>query len=224
MATVTFNIRDFAFGERRKSMERLILSCPWRVYAAKKAYEYSKRIIGGPWPQGERKILKSPYYSYLYARYVLKAPWPKAEKMIARDAHSSYMYARHVIKRRFELAENNKSANGFSNSRWDRAKNIYLYSKYVIKGRWEKMEKKMADGDAKNLCLYAVNILKSRWKRVEPTIAKSEYIGEYVKVLKPEEFEDFRNLLLMEALVEYPDWQTNYAKNYLKSLKPDEKK
>lgn len=214
-----------------KSMETYILHCPWKIYASKKAYEYARKVLKAPWPKGERKILKSPYYSYLYARHVLKAPWPKGEKVIAKNAESSYLYAKYVLKRRFILGEINKSDGSFCRSEKYRSyknKYYYLYAKYVIKGRWKKMENKMAkDGhDPRKLAIYAVEILKGRWKRAEPHIAKNskETIEKYVTILKPEEYEDFRNLLLMEALVDKPYWQGNGAKDYLASLKTKESK
>lgn len=220
---ITFNIRAFASKED-KNVENLIIHCPWDEYAAQKAYEYARKVLKAPWPRGERVILKSAHYSYLYARHVLNSRWPKAEKRIAKSCEYAYLYAKYVIKGRFPEAEKNKSNTGF-NRYYYREQFIYLYAKYILKTRWESMEDKMIkkDGEFYNtetLVNYAVNVMKHRWKRIETEVSRSRYIKKYAKILKPDELEEFHNLVMMQAMIEPKhSWEMNYAKQYIDSLK-----
>ena len=221
---VSLNIRAWA-SKPDKSLENIILHCNWQGYAAQKAYEYARVVLKAPWPRGERVILKSPYYSYLYARHVIQGRWIKGEKVISTQCSAAYWYARYVVKGRFEQGENSRSGSGFFKCPYYRDQYIYYYSKYILKGRWKKMEGKMInkkDKDSSNveqIVNYAVNVMKHRWKRAEPKIVKSRYIEKYVKVLTPEELEDFHRRILLESLVE-PEhrWATNYAKEYIKKI------
>ena len=221
---VSLNIRAWT-SKPDKNIENIILHCHWEGYAAQKAYEYARVVLKAPWPRGERVILKSPYYSYLYARHVIQGRWIKGEKVISMQCSAAYWYARYVVKGRFEQGENSRSGGGFFKCRFYRDQYIYYYSKYILKGRWNKMEGKMInknDKDSTNvehIVNYAVNVMKHRWKRAEPQIVKSRYIEKYVKVLTPEELEDFHRRILLESLVE-PEhrWATNYAKEYIKKI------
>lgn len=222
---VSLNIRAWT-SKPDKSMENIILHCHWEGYAAQKAYEYARVVLKAPWPKGERVILKSPYYSYLYARHVIQGRWIKGEKAISTQCGPSYWYAKYVLKSRFEQGENNRSSNGFFKCKYHRDRYIYYYSKYIIKGRWNKMEDKMINEknddhfqNIEHIVNYAVNVMKHRWKRAEPQIAKSKYIEKYVKVLSPEELEDFQRRILLESLVEPKHrWDTNYAQEYIKKI------
>jgi hypothetical protein len=59
---------------------------------------------------------------------------------------------------------------------------------------------------------------------MEKYIIKSAYIAEYAKVLKnnPKDYEEFYNKILIESLANDKMFYHNYAKEYIKSLKPAE--
>lgn len=214
--TVCLNIRTWA-SKPDKNTETIILSCPWKGYAAQKAVEYSRKILKARWTRAENIIKKDPYQSYLYARHVIQGRWVEAEKNIASQGQSAYLYAKYVLGGRFETAENKRT---FKNSR-----DIYLYSKYVLKGRWEKMEDRLLNHDESyryyssldDVINYARFVIKGRWQKAEIRISKgwTNQIYNYCKILKPDQLEDFERVLMMQALVEPKNnWESNYAKEY----------
>lgn len=215
---VTISIRAWA-SKPDKSMEQIILNCPWNGYAAQKAVEYSRKVLNKRWKDGESIILKSPYYCYLYARHVIKNKWEDAEEVISNESNAAYLYAKYVLNGRFIMAEEKKKT--FVNS----ARDIYLYSKYILKNRWKEKEKNMLAKDKAHyynstdtLVDYSKYVIKGRWEKAEPFIAKSwiRTINKYVALLKPAELEDFERLLLLESLVEPGKYQTNSALEYFK--------
>jgi len=214
---VTINIRTWT-NKPDKSMEKIILNCPWDYYAAQKAVEYSRKVLNKRWEDAEPIILRSPYYSYFYARHVIKNKWEIAEEVISNESNAAYLYAKYVLNGRFIMAEENKKT--FANS----ARDIYLYSKYILKTRWKEKEKNMLGkmghyyNVTETLVDYSKHVIKGRWEKAEPFIAKAwiRTINKYVSILKPTEIEDFERLLLLESLVEPGKYQTNSALEYFK--------
>jgi hypothetical protein len=215
---VSINIRTWT-NKPDKNMEKIILNCPWDYYAAQKVVEYSRKVLNKRWEEGERIVLKSPYYSYLYARHVIKNKWNEAEENISKDSNAAYLYAKYILKGRFIQAEENKKT-------FTDAKNIYLYSKYVLKSRWKEKEKYMVNpkkgyfyNTADTLVDYSRHVIKGRWEKAEPFIAKAwiSTINRYASFLNPTDLEDFERRLLLETLVESENkWQSNQAKEYFK--------
>jgi hypothetical protein len=69
------------------------------------SYRYAIDVLGEPFQLGEFAISTNSYYSYCYARYVLKKPFQLGEKAIATNGNFSVSYAENVLKSRFRLGE-----------------------------------------------------------------------------------------------------------------------
>lgn len=211
---VSITLRCWA-SKPDKSMEQVILNCPYKWYAAKKAYEYARTVLQGRWRAGEKIIVNYPYFAYLYSKFVIKGRWKEAEKTIVTESESSYLYARYILKGRFKQAEENNC--------WKKGntKFIVLYAKYVMKNRWKKYENLIARNKHDSYCQfdYAKNLIKGRWKRIENNMADSRLIADYMKLLEENEKEEFYNRVLMEAMGEKPLYHYNHAKHYIENLK-----
>jgi len=233
MKQVLVDVRLYAVknSKTNKQVENLILKgIPWKFYAARKAYEYSRNILEKCWPEGEKVILKCANTSYLYARFVIKGRWLKAEENIAKDGNSSYLYAKHVIKGRFQKFEDSCLSKAGSH-------NLYRYARYIIKGRWEKAEKYIKADLESSLCYaiyclkgrwksqerkieiaiakngwvrisshkyilqYVASVMKKRWKAIEPIILGDNIsISEYMKFLQGEDKLEFHNKIILDAM------------------------
>lgn len=209
--------------------EKLILDViPNKREAAKKAYYYAASILHRRWPEGEHKILASPYFAYLYAKNVIKKRWPEAEPIIAKEAESAYLYAKYILKAPFKAAEENKKTGSiFHPNHWD-LKFSYRYARHVSKKRLKpSIEKLISEsswsGD------YAKYVVKGRWKAGEEQILKStssgvRNIGKYVSILSGKDKSEFHNRILIEAM-QTPQITSNMrwvpesnAKQYIKEL------
>jgi hypothetical protein len=209
-------------AKKDPAFERLILNLPWGSERARKAYEYARCVLKSRWVKGEKDIA----FAYQYSKYVLKSRWKRAEKVISKDAYSAHLYAKYVLKGRFPLAE--------KNAKWHTDfTRFYHYCKYVLKKPWPEMEKKIENLiknesrfhiDAESIASYCVHVSKRRWEEMEKYVIESRHIAKYVKALKTEaDKEEFHNKVLITAMTENPNrYYYNYAKEYIKSLKPAE--
>ena len=80
------------------------------------------------WPDAERKIAESPWWSYMYAKMVLKGRFNDGEATIATSGQYSYMYANFVIKGRFVQGEQAISMDPRAS---------LSYAQKVVRGRFE---------------------------------------------------------------------------------------
>lgn len=61
------------------------------------AFEYSRDVISGRFPEGEDAISRDAYWSYRYAHEIVGGRWPKGEDAIGNDPEYAYHYAKNVI-------------------------------------------------------------------------------------------------------------------------------
>ena len=92
------NTTDRILGEARPPTKMELTSPPW-------AYDYSRNVIKGRWPEGEAVIATAPQWAYYYAIDVIEGPFPEGESTIATDPWSAYAYAADVLKRRWPEGE-----------------------------------------------------------------------------------------------------------------------
>lgn len=109
------------------------------------AYHYALGIVRGPWPEGEKAILRDDWYAVEYAKNILKKRWPAAEPMLARKAGDENSYYRAVN-----------------------------YAKNVIKGRWPEAEK-YGIYNPSFVLAYSEQILNSRWPEAEQNFGVGRY-------------------------------------------------
>jgi len=43
------------------------------------AYRYARYVIGGRWPEAERRIAIDRWAAEEYAKHVIRGPWPEAK-------------------------------------------------------------------------------------------------------------------------------------------------
>lgn len=66
---------------------------------------YAKRVVNGPFPEGEFFILQDKFFTYDYVRRILETRWDLAEKVIITDPQLAFLYAKNVIGDRWLEAE-----------------------------------------------------------------------------------------------------------------------
>jgi hypothetical protein len=100
-------------------------------YSPEIAYNYTKDVIKGRWPEAEQYIMRDQYWAYVYARDIIKGRWREAEQYIVKNPYWACAYADHVINHRWPEAESVIMKDPHS---------AYWYAKNVIKGRWPEAE------------------------------------------------------------------------------------
>ena len=78
---------------------------PYILQDANLTFRYAAEILKKRWEEGEKLLVKSPYYAYKYSKYVIGGRWEEAEPIISKDPESAFLYARDIIMGRFEICE-----------------------------------------------------------------------------------------------------------------------
>lgn len=100
---MSFSIRFWHWAKEGPDTEQLILSIPYKAWAADYAVKYARKSLGGKrWIKGEKIIQKHGYYAYLYAKEVIGGRWEQGEKAILKCTRTSWLYSRYVLKSRWE--------------------------------------------------------------------------------------------------------------------------
>ena len=68
------------------------LSCP------QDAFTFAKYVLGGPWPEGEAVIARSPKCSFFYAKTVLNGRFEAGEDVICNSSDWFKDYFKEVLK------------------------------------------------------------------------------------------------------------------------------
>jgi hypothetical protein len=108
----------------------LIAECEKVVLNSPDGPEYCFHIAhltNEAWPEAERRIAESPWWSYMYAKMVLKGPFLDGEATIATSGQYAYRYAWFVIKDRFTQGEQAISQDPRAS---------FFYAQRVIGGRF----------------------------------------------------------------------------------------
>lgn len=120
-------------GIRSRGLEKVI------AMDAEYSRLYARHFLKGPFPAGEKSIMKEPFQAFLYCKDVIGQRWYDAEGTIMKNPHAAYRYALEIIGGRWEDAEKHimKSAT------WAGA-----YAEGVLKGRFRKAEDAIASEEA----------------------------------------------------------------------------
>ena len=108
----------------------LIAECEKVVLNSPDGPEYCFHIAhltNEAWPEAERRIAESPWWSYMYAKMVLKGPFLDGEAAIATSGQYAYRYAWFVINGRFVQGEQAISQDPRAS---------FFYAQRVIGGRF----------------------------------------------------------------------------------------
>ena len=108
----------------------LIAECEKVVLNSPDGPEYCFHIAhltNEAWPEAERRIAESPWWSYMYAKMVLKGPFLDGEATIATSGQYAYRYAWFVINGRFVQGEQAISQDPRAS---------FFYAQRVIGGRF----------------------------------------------------------------------------------------
>lgn len=109
---------------------KLIAECEKVVLNSPDGPEYCFHIAhltNEAWPEAERRIVESPWWSYMYAKMVLKGPFLDGEATIANSGQYAYRYAWFVINGRFIQGEQAISQDPRAS---------FFYAQRVIGGRF----------------------------------------------------------------------------------------
>jgi len=179
-------------------------------YYALIARNYAIDVIKGRWPEMERYFAKDKGLAVTYMMKLIDGEWPafKQEILKNRDDWTAILYAEFSKKRFVEAEEFILQANSGM---------IVRYATGVLERRWPEAEPKLlADKDARDLVTYAREAIRGRWpeaediiatdlfiasyypevdgqrfKQIEERIIDSEYLGNYLSNLAPDQREQF---------------------------------
>jgi len=150
------------------------------------ASAYARRIIKGPWPEGEDAIAEDGLGAAIYALDVINKDkerpvrWPEGEAAIAQHSNGSLIYARDVLNKAWPPGEAAIAADA------DTALN---YARNIIKGAWPPGEDAIAQ-DPSASSRYANEVLNKgknkpdRWPPGEAAIATKSFASyQYARLV-----------------------------------------
>jgi len=150
------------------------------------ASAYARRIIKGPWPEGEAAIAEDGLGAAIYALDVINKDkerpvrWPEGEAAIAQHSNGSLIYARDVLNKAWPPGEAAIAADA------DTALN---YARNIIKGAWPPGEDAIAQ-DPSASSRYAIEVLNKgknkpdRWPPGEAAIATKSFASyQYARLV-----------------------------------------
>lgn len=161
------------------------------------SYKYALHS-GERFPEGERAIADSGWFSYLYAREILEGPFPEGEPAMARNGWDAYSYAVDILNDRFPAGEEAIAST---------PETAYNYAVDVLQERFPMAESAIAQS-AKYSALYARDVLRGPFPEGEPAILKSEhysyiYADEALNHPRPEQWvQERREQMESEANIE----------------------
>jgi len=150
------------------------------------ASAYARRIIKGPWPEGEAAIAEDGLGAATYALDIINKDkerpvrWPPGEAAIATNANASIIYARDVLEKAWPPGEAAIAKD---------AETSLEYARKIIKGEWPPGEDVIAqDGSAASR--YVIEVLnrgknkKVRWPEAEDAIATESFASyQYARMV-----------------------------------------
>ena len=137
----------------------LIAECEKVVLNSPDGPEYCFHIAhltNEAWPEAERRIAESPWWSYMYAKMVLKGPFLDGEATIATSGQYAYRYAWFVIKDRFTQGEQAISQDPRAS---------FFYAQRVIGGRFVQGEAAILEAEKEPGALPAAVSLAAEYRK-----------------------------------------------------------